>query len=109
MSRNWRLAADGSCDNTLVLGSPWLVAWPRLLLLLLPLLGGSWVVISGLIGRVTIVRSPIRGLTTLLITTLDPKPKPLSECERRNPKPYGTLKGTLPITHNPTNNYPNYP
>ena len=33
------------------------------------LLGGSWVVISGAITRVTIVISHIRGLITRLITT----------------------------------------
>ena len=36
-----------------------------------PLLGGSWVVISGVIRRVTIVITHIRGLITLLITTLN--------------------------------------
>ena len=29
------------------------------------MLGGSWVIISGVISRVTIVISPIRGLMTL--------------------------------------------
>ena len=33
------------------------------------LLGGSWVVISGVISRITIVITRIRGLITLLITT----------------------------------------
>ena len=36
------------------------------------LLGGSWVVISRVISKVTIVLTHIRGLTTPLITT--PKP-----------------------------------
>ena len=35
-------------------------------------LGGSLVVISGVISRVTIVISPIRGLITPLITTHEP-------------------------------------
>ena len=41
------------------------------------LLGGSWVVISGGISRITIVLSPIRGLITLLITTHEPPSNPL--------------------------------
>ena len=36
------------------------------------LLGGSWVVISRVISRVTTVIGPIRGLLTLLITTHEP-------------------------------------
>ena len=38
----------------------------------LALLGGSWVVISGVISRVTILITHIRGLITLLITTHEP-------------------------------------
>ena len=34
-----------------------------------PTLGGSWVATSGVISRVTIVITHIRGLITLLITT----------------------------------------
>ena len=40
-----------------------------------PLLGGSWVVISGVISRVTLVISPIRGLVTPLISTREPPSK----------------------------------
>ena len=36
------------------------------------LLGGSWVVISGVISRVTIVITHIRGLITPLITAHEP-------------------------------------
>ena len=36
------------------------------------LVGGSWVVISGAISRVTVVITHIRGLRTLLITTHEP-------------------------------------
>ena len=36
------------------------------------LLGGSWGVISGVISRVTIVITHIRGLITLLIITHEP-------------------------------------
>ena len=36
------------------------------------LLGGSWVVLIGVISRVTIVITHIRGLITPLITTLEP-------------------------------------
>ena len=48
-------------------------------------LGGSWVVISGVISKITIVLIHIRGLTTMLIathapprllTTPPPPPKP---------------------------------
>ena len=35
-------------------------------------LGGSWVVISGVISRVTIVVTHFRGLIVLLITTHEP-------------------------------------
>ena len=35
-------------------------------------LGGSWVAISGVISRVTIVVTQIMGLTTPLITTHEP-------------------------------------
>ena len=40
------------------------------------LLGGSWAVISGVISRVTILTTHIRGLITLLITTHEPPSKP---------------------------------
>ena len=40
---------------------------------LVNLLGGSWVVISKVISRVTILITHIRGLITPLITTLNPK------------------------------------
>ena len=36
------------------------------------LLGRSWVVISGVISRVTIIIIPIKGLVTLRITTHEP-------------------------------------
>ena len=37
-----------------------------------PLLGGSWVVISGVISRVTIVITQIGGLITPFITSHEP-------------------------------------
>ena len=37
------------------------------------LLGGSWVVISGVISKVTIVMTHIWGLITILITTHEPQ------------------------------------
>ena len=40
------------------------------------ILGGSWVVISGVISMVTTVLTPIRGLITLLITTHEPPSRP---------------------------------
>ena len=40
-----------------------------------PLLGGSWVVISGVISRVTILITHIWGLITLLTTTHEPPSK----------------------------------
>ena len=52
----------------------------------LMMLGGSWVVINGVISRITIIITHVAGLVTLLITT--PKPKnPVEPFE-------GTLKGT---------------
>ena len=46
------------------------------------LLGGSWTVVSGLISRVAILITHIRGLVSLLVTTheppsLNPKPQTL--------------------------------
>ena len=41
------------------------------------LLGGSWVVISGVISRVTRLITHIRGLITLLITTHEPPSRAL--------------------------------
>ena len=52
------------------------------------MLGGSWVVISGVITRVVILTTLIRGLITLLITTLNPKPS----------NPIDPFKGTLLMT-----------
>ena len=49
------------------------------------LLGGSWVVISRVISRVTIFITHIRGLITLLITTHEPPSRALG----------GTLTGAL--------------
>ena len=40
------------------------------------ILGGSWVVISRVISRVTILITHIRGLITLLITTHEPPSRP---------------------------------
>ena len=42
---------------------------------LITLLGDSWVVISRVISRVTILITHIRGLITLLITTPEPPSK----------------------------------
>ena len=56
-------------------------------------LGGSWVVISRVISRATILTTHINGLIPVLVTT--PTPKPL------NLTPYRTLKGTL-SHYNPT-------
>ena len=39
------------------------------------MLGGSWVVISGVISKVTIVITHIRGLITPLISTHEPPSK----------------------------------
>ena len=49
------------------------------------ILGGSWVDISGVIGRVTIVITHIRGLITLRIATHQPLSMSLG------PKPYSTI------------------
>ena len=52
------------------------------------LLGGSWVVISGVISRVTIIITHIRGLITLLITTHEP---PSTEVLHGGPLLQGTV------------------
>ena len=46
--------------------------YPNSILLHGPLLGGSWVVISGVTSKVTLIITLIRGLITPLITTLEP-------------------------------------
>ena len=47
-------------------------------------LGGSWVVVSGVISRVTIVLTYIRGLTTPLITTHEPPSRVLASAGHRS-------------------------
>ena len=47
------------------------------------LLGGSWVVISGVIIKVSIVITHIKGLITLLITTHEPPSNPRGSGSRR--------------------------
>ena len=59
------------------------------------LLGGSWVVISGVISRVTMNITPARGLITPLITTHEPPSRPSTLYSYRIPIDPGTLKGTL--------------
>ena len=49
-------------------------------------LGGSWLVISGVISRVTIVITHIRGLITPLITTHEPPSTPGQLNEQRESK-----------------------
>ena len=47
------------------------------------LVGGSWVVISGVISRITLVITRIRGLITPLTTTHEPPSKALLELGRQ--------------------------
>ena len=47
------------------------------------LLGGSWVVIHGVISRVTVLITHIRGLITPLIATHEPPSTPISQGNRR--------------------------
>ena len=75
------------------------------------LLEGSWVVISGVISRATIIITPIRGLITLLITTHEPpsrRPKEgtltdLSMLLLRDLRemPPGFKQGRVPVSENP--------
>ena len=53
-----------------------------------PLLGGSWLVISGVISKVSIVITHIRGLIALLITTHEP-PSTLPACSWGPSAPLG--------------------
>ena len=46
-----------------------------------PLLGGSWLVISGVIIRITIVLTHFRALIDLLITTHEPPSTPTTRNE----------------------------
>ena len=49
------------------------------------MLGGSWVVISGVLSKVTVLITPTRGLITPLITTHEP-PSKTQHLGRRGPK-----------------------
>ena len=60
------------------------------------LLGGSWVVIGGVITRVTIVTTHVEGPITLLITTHEP-PSRLSDCILLRLE-VGALMGTPKVT-----------
>ena len=70
------------------------------------LLGGSWVVISGAISRVTIVITHIRGRITTLIPTheppsrLDPEPQ-IPKPQTRSPKPCRAFPNKNPQTAQP--------
>ena len=69
------------------------------------LLGGSWVVISGVISRVTVIITHIRGLITPLITIHEPlslSPKPLNPIEPLK-EPYNP-KTLFNTTHEPPSN-----
>ena len=74
------------------------------------LLGGSWVDISGVISRVTILTTHTRGLITLLITTHEPPSRNLWESQHQweslAPWGDGALKLKFPGGHtyfrNPT-------
>ena len=71
-SRGW----GGKWCDDLTSGSVTLeICFPREAI---QVLGGSWVVISGDISRVTIVITPIRGLIAPLITTHEPPSKPFT-------------------------------
>ena len=63
-------------------------------LIVIKVLGGSWVVLSGVISRVTVIKTHIRGLITPFITTHEPPtivrwtPKPYSDYEDPTLSPY---------------------
>ena len=61
--------------------------------------------ISGVISRVTILITHIRGLVTPLITTHDPPIKPYSPVGDRGPQ-YSTLDSRILFYKNPKIRYP---
>ena len=60
------------CDDPAASLSPYLEAASSSM----PTLGGSWVVISRVTSRITVVITYIRGLITLLVTTHEPPSTP---------------------------------
>ena len=60
------------CPNSIYIGLTVVLTWATG-----TLLGGAWVVMSGVIGRVTILITHIRGLITPLRTTHEPPSTPL--------------------------------
>ena len=77
------------------------------------LLGGSWVVISGVISRVTMVITPIMGLLTPFVTTHEPpsrdlrsQPYMLQEARLRSlHKPFAFYCPNLPAPSGPISEY----
>ena len=60
------------------------------------ILGGSWVVISGVMSRVTIVITHVRGLITQLITTHEPPSKGYGFRVITNTRPVEEMSVRLP-------------
>ena len=65
------------------------------------LLGGSWVVIDGILRRVTILIHHIRGLITPLITTHEPPSRSSQARLALDPtcRPLRTRSGSCPARH----------
>ena len=59
------------------------------------LLGGSWVVISGVIRKVTTVITHLRGLITPLLTTHEPPSRVSDSRHQLNPRPMQDLPTPL--------------
>ena len=70
----------------------------KVVLCLKPPLGGSWVVTSRVISRITILIAHIQGLITLLITTPEPPSTPALTRLRRGVQPGLALVPVLPGT-----------
>ena len=69
------------------------------------LLGGSWVVISRGMSRVTIVMTHIRGLITILITTHEPPSRRLWKrfgFRASGSQALGSLDSKVPSSSNPS-------
>ena len=66
------------------------------------LLGGSWVVISRVISRVTIVITYIRGLIAPLITTHEPPISGVYICFQANGITFGVKRGAARLARRTT-------
>ena len=82
LKKNWNILLLAPCSTTWNPSTTHPQALYQAVRAYCMLLGGSWAVISGLISKVTIVKTHTRGLITILITTHEhpSKPSPQAPC-----------------------------